>query len=240
MTFFIPFGSKNDIKDLAPVIRNTNVIGAIFNEKNSVTDLPETKCFWLVTDIANNKTAFVIYSWETQPSQSAISFNDAYNGVCCEIDVKKLESQIDRYNNPKITKKDDYYFRFRITVPEGVSTDSIIKKNTPANSFLQSTLATTYIVDFRFNDIRSLPEEVNSIVVEKDNDFVAVSKLHFLLMTKAHVDVETGAKDVSIRELELNTWDSYVEKRFDTKGIVAYHEKKSIAENIRRWDFLRS
>lgn len=238
MTFFIPFGSKSDIKDLSSLIHNTNVIGVIFNEKYSVTDLPDTKCFWPVTDIANDKTAFIIYSWESHAGQSAISFKDAYNGVCCEIDVNKLESQIDSYNNPNVTKKDDYYFRFRIKVPDSDSLDAIIKKYVPADSFLQSTFATTYIVDFRFNDIRSLPEGVNSAVIEKDNDFVAINKLHFLLMTKAHVDVETGTKDVSIRELELNTWDSYVENRFDTKDIVAYHEKVvGQSQNIRRWEF---
>lgn len=103
---------------------------------------------------------------------------------------------------------------------------------------MQSTLATTYIVDFRFDDLRSLPEAISNKIISTNTDFVPVSKLHFLLMTKAHVDVETGARDISLRELENATWDNYIDKKFDTKDVVAYHcAEKKIDKSIKQWEF---
>ena len=235
--FYVPFGTKTDISDLATSINRSNASGAIFNEKYSVTDLPETKCLWPVQDEVKNETAFVIYSWSTLQSDSAVSIREATNGqgIYVDIDPKKVESEVDRLGNKKVTKKDKFYFRFRVNIPDATTSEALVRKYTPANTFLQSTFATTYIVDFRINDLRSLPDFVSSVVIQRGNNFVKISKLHFLLMTKAYVDVEAGTEALSIRELELNTWDDYVGRKFDTEDVVAYHCAKK--EEIRKWEF---
>ena len=173
--FFIPFGTKNEVRDLADLISNANTIGAIFNEKYSVTDLSDTK-LWLVQDESKGNTVFAIYKWQSFESESAVRIREVENhqGLCIDIDPKKIESEVDRLGGPKVTKTDDFYFRFRVKLPTLTGSDALVRKYTPANTFLQSTFATTYIVDFRLNDNRSLPEGISSAI----SDFVAITKLH--------------------------------------------------------------
>ena len=160
-------------------------------------------------------------------------------GATVEIDADKIVEHINNIKAKKFQDTDNLYFRFRVEIPEPVQKDTIVRKYSPPNSFLQSTWATTYIVDFRFDDLRSLPEEISSKTITQKTEFVPVTKLHFLLMTKAHVDVETGARDLTLRELEENTWDEYIDKRFETKDVVAYHcaVKQKEGKPIYQWEF---
>lgn len=234
--FYLPFGKKSDVRDLGSLISNTNAIGAIFNEKYSVTDLSDTK-LWPVRDELQGKTVFVVYKWPPSENDSAIIVRDYkdYGGLCVDIDTKKIESEVDRLNSPMVKKTDAFYFRFRVSLPTIDESDALVRKYTPANTFLQSTFATTYIVDFRLNDNRSLPGSISSAILQKSSDFVGINKLHFFLMTKAFVDVETGTNELIIRELELNTWDDYIERKFETKDIVAYH--CAVKNEIKQWEF---
>lgn len=239
--YYIPF-SKADVEDLSVKINNSKAIGAIFNEKYSVTDIPGTKRFWPVSNENAQTNAFVIYSWDKADSDSAVTNEDCSDGtgVCIKIDVEKIIQQIKNLQNSRVSIEDKFYFRFRVKIPDPKQVDTIVRKYTPPNSFLQSTLATTYIVDFRFDDLRSLPDSISDMIVQTCNEFVNVSKLHFFLMTKAHVDVETGARDISLRELEDKTWDEYIDRRFETKDIVAFHcaeKKKAEGKAIRQWEF---
>lgn len=240
--FYIPFGSPSEISDLAPVINKSKIIGAIFNEKFSITDLPNTDHFWPVKDESQGEPAFIIYAWGINPTQSAVKVTkqSGIDGSLITIDADTISRQIDDFNNPNVKKECDFYFRFRIALSDSEINSSIVRSYKPKNTFLQSTFATTYIVDFRFNDIRSLPDDISSTIIKTGNSFVDVTKLHFFLMTKAHVDVETGDKDNSLRELELNVWDDYVAKKFETKDIVAYHCSKTPGKPdtfISQWEF---
>ena len=242
--YYIPF-AKASVEDLSSKINKAKAIGAIFNEKYSVIDMPGTNRFWPVqdeTEHANVKKAFVIYAWSNSGSDGAVTTVDCADssGVCIEIDVVKIMQQIDNLQNSRVSKDDKFYFRFRVKIPDPKQADTIVRKYTPPNSFLQSTLATTYIVDFRFDDLRSLPERISDKIAQTCNEFVNVSKLHFFLMTKAHVDVETGARDISLRELEDKTWDEYIDERFETKDVVAFHcaeKQKKDEKPIRQWEF---
>lgn len=241
--YYIPFTeeSAKSVEDLSLKINNSKAIGAIFNEKYSVTDIPESNRFWPIKD-ANNSIAFVVYSWKGVSSDSAVQIvqSDYEDGVCLEIDVDKIRQQVASIPNAQFTENDVFYFRFRVKIPDPKQNNTIVRKYTPQNSFLQSTLATTYIVDFRFDDLRSLPEAISSKIITSGTDFVPVSKLHFLMMTKAHVDVETGARDISLRELEYKTWDNYIGNKFDTKDVVAYHCAEKVKNDhppIKQWEF---
>ena len=240
--YYVPF-AKASVEDLSSKINNAKAIGAIFNEKYSVLDMPNTNRFWPVQDETEHaKVTFVIYAWGNDGKDSAVAAVNCTDdsGVCIEIDVEKIVQQIVSLKNSRVSEEEKFYFRFRVKIPDPKRADTIVRKYTPPNSFLQSTLATTYIVDFRFDDLRSLPESISDKIARTGNEFVEVSKLHFFLMTKAHVDVETGARDISLRELEDRTWDEYIDNRFVTKDIVAFHcaEKKQREEKpIRQWEF---
>lgn len=236
LTLYIPF-KKADVKDLTDNIRDSKTMSAIFNESYSIVDLSNTVHFWPVRN-STGDTVFYIYSWEKSPETSAVSIqpinaSTEHEGTIFKINTSAILAQFSALDGVDTTKKNDLYFRFRVTIPNTVARDTIVRKYTPRDSFLQSTLATTYIVDFRFDDLRSLPSSITESMQTQKFEFTPVSKLHFFLMTKAHVDVETGPQAITIRELEENTWDDYISKRFDTRDIVAYHykaEKKPICQ----------
>lgn len=237
--FYVPFGGGK-IEDLSKTVSNSKLISAIFNEKYSVTDSEEMRYFKEVKD-SDGKIAFVIYSWDTC-SDSAVKLTTCTGpGTVVEIDSDKIVDQIGNISiNKNFSDTDKFYFRFRVPVPSSGKEDTIISKYSPPNSFLQSTWSTTYIIDFRFNDLRSLSEEISVKTITQRTAFVHITKLHFLLMTKAHVDVETGAPNSTLRELEENTWDEYVGKKFETKDIVAYHcseKRKEDEKPILQWEF---
>lgn len=237
--FYMPFVDAK-INDLSNTIKESKSISAIFNEKYSVVDSSDTNRFWPVLDV-NNNAVFVIYSWEKQ-TDSAVNYRHENNGTIVEIDTEKILRQINDISIQHVSKEKKYYFRFRVQIPEPKQEGTIVRRYSPTNSFLQSTWATTYIVDFRFNDLRSLPEHVSEMTTTQETEFVPITKLHFFLMTKAHVDVETGARDITLRELEENTWDEYIDRKFDTKDIVAYHCSEKQAKDkkkppINQWEF---
>lgn len=238
--YYIPFEGVA-VEDLSLKINNSKAIGAIFNEKYSVVDFSGSNRFWPIQNDADRKVAFVIYSWKDDTDDAIKVVDSGYkNGVCLEINVDKIVQQIDNVPNAQFTKEDVFYFRFRVRIPDPKQTNTIVRRYTPPNSFLQSTLATTYIVDFRFDDLRSLPDAISSKIITPNTNFVPISKLHFLLMTKAHVDVETGARDISLRELEDETWDDYIDKKFGTKDVVAYHcavKRNAEQPPIKQWEF---
>lgn len=237
--YYIPFANAQ-VDDLSLLINNSKIIGAIFNEKYSTLDIPGKNRFWPVQN-DTGKNSFVIYSWKGNGKLRAVEFVPYENtGGLLEIDVKSVIDQIEGIPCASFSKNDCFYFRFRVNIPNPKQHDTIVREYTPPNSFLQSTLATTYIVDFRFNDLRSLPDSIIDELTPRNHEFVHVKKLHFLLMTKAHVDVETGVRDFSLRELEEKTWDEYIQDKFETKDIVAYHcaeKRKEDEPPIKQWEF---
>ena len=245
--YYIPFKvsiSNAEISDLSKQIQSSKTIGAIFNETLSVIDEPGSRYFWPVKDasISENPLKFVLYQWD---DDSVVTVNSALSdeGTCLEIDVEKFKNKIASavHAGMSISEKDPYYFRFRVNIPSPSQNNTIVRRYKPPNNFLQSTLITTYIIDFRLNDTRSLSNKINDQIKHPNNALVDISKLHFLLMTKAHIDVETGEKNISLRELESNTWDDYIDHKFEIKDIVAFHcsEKPKDGKTLvsAQWEF---
>ena len=131
------------------------------------------------------------------------------------------------------------YFRFRIKGP-GVS--SLVQKYDSKDSPLNSAFSRVEIVDFRFNDYRTLPDCANNHVEAKYSSFrLNTLQAHFLLMADSGVDVDSGVTLKEKRLLEGGLWDDYLKvghsasesKKFgrfgadsDFSNLVAWHWKK--------------
>lgn len=79
------------------------------------------------------------------------------------------------------------------------------------------------MIDFRFHNVRSLHKTLIERFSQADTKVVAVSSLHFLLITKAYIDVDInniGFK--GIRKIEKGVWEDYVNQN-DTEDLLAYH-----------------
>lgn len=88
--------------------------------------------------------------------------------------------------------------------------------------FLQSAFSVSEAIDFRFNDYRSLPSSLLEEVRGKSN--YNISKVHFLLVTEADVDLQFSSITPTARELESHVWNKYYKRLFNSK-VVAYHWK---------------
>lgn len=88
------------------------------------------------------------------------------------------------------------------------------------------------MIDFRYNNVRSLDRTLIEQFYRTGNKRIQVKSLHFLLMTKAYIDVESQTIS-SVRKLETNVWSDYIcdDKKRNLEDIVAYHHSFKPKQN---------
>lgn len=209
--FYIPFEiGKEDIVDLGCKLTQSKILNAIFNENYCVTDIGNQQKHWLVKD-SESSTAKVVFDLSLLKGNN-YAVQKIYGGTLVTIDSSNVMNYSGADNNR------DFYMRFRIRCDAA----SFIREFKPKKSFLQSTIASTYIIDFRFNNLRSLDSDLIENAQSKNHEFIYFTKLHFFLMTKADIEVDGNSCP---RELEEDIWQNYVDNR-DTADVVAYHSSK--------------
>ena len=221
---FIPFPvDKSSLCDLGQKLTESRMLNAVFNENYSIEDIPLSK-HWRVKD-EKGTPLFYLYTLDMDQDIQLSSFG---GGTILSIPTRNIILN----GSPS-----QYYLRFRINGP--AMAGRLIRLYQPKNSWLQSTVSTMHTVNFRFNYRRSLSLSLIEKFHEGQNGMVKIKALHFLLMTRAHIDVVTGQPSSSMRELEEGLWDNYVGDQ-DTSDIVAYHCKKKAEnqqEDIGDWEF---
>jgi hypothetical protein len=217
MGFYVPFSiNKDNISDLGEVLSNSKeVLNAVFNETYILKDHNKQKQVKVLDE--NDDIQFVIYSLAVS---SNVTIKEEFDGSIIKIYTKdmNIDSQI------------KYYFRFRIT---SNNLESFIKKRQSSNWLLQSATSSNYFIDFRFNDRRSLDSSLLEYMdnIEKLGTVVGINKIHFLLLTRADVDLFTNTFIKTFtgeRQLEKHIWKKYLEYE-PNNIIVANHWK--FAEN---------
>lgn len=200
---FIPFEiTKDDIEDLGIVLKDKDVLDAVFNGNYTVVNSTISKQFEVKVV---NAPDFNVYELS---KSNDINVEKNYMGTLIEINI----------NFTKNPKNKIYYFRLRV---KSKLLLQILKKYEPSNVFLQSAVSYTRALNFRFNDVRTLDR---SLIENMDNEGkFNIEKLHFLLLTKADTDIASMSYS-SERELEKGIWDKYVGFKLK-KNIVAYHWK---------------
>lgn len=217
--FFLPFEiceSKKThyIEDLGCKFSQTELVDAVFNESFATTIAANKKT--IKVESANeslqeeNRERFYIYQLDIEHDMHLESFAD---GTIVSINTDNIINSVTEENAT-------YYLRFRIrNHPLGF----LIHKYVAPSRVLQSLFNTTYMIDFRFHNVRSLHKTLIERFNQKDTKVVAITSLHFLLMTKAYIDVDINNKDFKgIRKIEKGVWQTYVNSN-DTEDLLAYH-----------------
>lgn len=224
---YCPFSlDKKQVFDLYDVLisSQSRVLGAVFNEKCKVTST-DSKPYASVEFLGGSNDSFTLCK-----IANSISIEDTPDDVPgCFV----------RIALPGNLPDGALYFRFRIKGP-GVS--SLVQKHDSKDSPLNSAFSRVEIVDFRFNDYRTLPDCANNHVEAKYSSFrLNTLQAHFLLMADSGVDVDSGVTLKEKRLLEGGLWDDYLKvgqsasesKRFgrlgadsDFSNLVAWHWKK--------------
>lgn len=213
--FFLPLridekNKKEYIEDLGRKFKDTSLVDAVFNENYQTTISADSKTIDVHGQREKEEDSFKIYQLDIEHDISLSHFD---TGTILTIKTDKII-----YRREATDKNDTYYFRFRV---KGIPMDFLIHKYSPPHFVLQSLFHTTCMVDFRYHNIRSLENSLIEKFYEKSHHIVHVESLHFLLMTKAYMDVSSNSFN-SVRKIEYQVWRDYVNGH-DTKDLVAYH-----------------
>lgn len=227
----VPFEvQKDEIFDLGAALRNVSVLDAVFNENYGCEALGGPQGKWaIVVEYIDGKPVdkFALYNLSKENNISLNSSGE--NGKKKSVIIIDIPNDI-----PERVKDKDVYIRFRLRTPQ---LSTIIRTYSRPMEKIRGVFSKNYVIDFRYNDARSFsPDELEKL--HDTSRFVLTDTIHFLLMSKAYVDVSVGSSDVQGRELESNVWDSYVNMpksnknptdTLDTTDVVAYHvSRKSV------------
>lgn len=193
---YCPFNlDRKQVLDLYDVLisSQSRVLGAVFNEKCKVTST-DSKPYTSVEFLGGSNDSFTLCK-----TSNSITIDKAPEDVPgCFIRIDLSDDLPDGA----------LYFRFRIKGP-GVS--SLLQKYDSKDSPFNSAFSRVEIVDFRFNDYRTLPDCVNNRVEAQHRSFrLNVMQAHFLLMVDSGVDVDSGVTLKDKRLLEEGLWDDYL------------------------------
>lgn len=218
--FFIPdiTITNDDIEDLgASITGNILLLNAVFNENvNLKKDF--AKNYATVTIVAKDKAVPVEdFTVAIFNDKEYYSLEEKYGGKILKIHTKGHSGR--------------FYLRFRLKKESLFYPIHLVKPN---DSIFQSALTLDEIIDFRFNEVRGLPEKLFADISNNSNKdkYFNIKKIHFLYICSSKEEFVLGHQDfTSCRLLENDIWESYVDG-LDIGGekFVAYHWKEK-AEN---------
>ena len=223
LKIFLPFNVAGNtigdhIEDLGIRLQNGNILDALFN--NNYRIINQNEKYFRAENLYDKTDKFTVYCPDIEKDIELEPFSA---GDMVEVGTTII---INTANIVLATKDYDVkkcYLRLRI---KNHDLGFLIHRYSLPNTALQNILKTTYMVDFRYNNTRSLSK---SLIEEMRNSKCAipqVKELHFLLITKAYVNVSETAFS-RVRMIEHNVWAQYVadneKEERDTTELVAYH-----------------
>lgn len=193
------------IEDIGGKLMDKRVLTAVFNEAYDFKTQPFGKFFSV---FQNDTPKFNIYMLDVE---NDIKIENKFNGTIVKFNYKI-------FNGSSTT-----YYRFRIK-EQFVKELSYVYK--PSNSFLESAYSSIEIVDFRVNDTRNL--DVSLIEEMNNNGKFNIGLVHYFVMRNVKDEYIVSNQILnSVRQLEDNTWTSYVgDTDYFYDKTFAYHLKK--------------
>ena len=248
---YIPFLiKKENLADLCGCLAaNTDLLGAVFNEPYTSAARSREMKKTDVLEGKERKTKFTLYSLDFTSNDVELS-PYKQKGTFLDFNIGNIIG-----SSNTVDSCDEYYFRFRIESP---ALKKCVREYQAPNRYFETLVNSTYMVDMRFNNTRSLDHSlVQELTAQNGWMLAPINSLHFLLMAKVDVDVEKNFD--SARVLEEKIWNGYVnlpkqsgEKSTEvqtelrtTEDIIAYHTSVkgkdkvdgSGKENIGSWEF---
>ncbi|RLM18753.1 hypothetical protein BIY29_17745 [Brenneria alni] len=122
----------------------------------------------------------------------------------------------------------DGYFRFRLIL-NPLSKKALSTYYIPSDSFMLTTEESIEIIDFRVNEIRNTPKNVNSLLKSGD----VLKKVHFFLIREVKSEyVMSDTKYHRSRLLEGDLWQAYLQSQYvkpikNVPKMLIFHWKSS-------------
>lgn len=206
---FIPFKIKEDrFKDLSNIlIKDENLLDAIFNKSlscNSIESIPPYE----VKDEDENlefKILKLAKIW---------TFNSLEEGTHIEFSL----------SNSLLNEKKNLYIRFRVLLNEDNNFSEDIDE---ADSIIKSSYKSEELVEFRINELRNLPSQLQRNLRKEKNE-IRLKQIHYFLVRSNDASLELSHEAYKrCRSVELDIWAEYIKdvgcNLTDSKRILSYH-----------------
>lgn len=196
----------------------------VFNENLTIASKP-TKSYHLVKN-EDESLLFLLYELS---NENIVDINYSRdNGYT----VIKIANNLETIP-PKTAK--NIYVRFRILLND-VHAFSI--QRNVSNDWFQSAFSSSYMFDFRLNDVRELDKKVSEKLKHDHYEMAKLNKVHFFYMADADEVVENGSSmKLDSRLLETQRWHSYFGNNVQlNRENLAHHWKKCILKTVRKDD----
>lgn len=214
ISFYCPFKvDLEDFEDLSKIMKDIDVTSAIFNENCTVETTRDYRYDIIKTQHDGKDDNFYLCSFESE----ALSFTPRNEGT-------EIHFSLNQEN------KDDkpIYMRFRIKSQglKGIATPSKAR-----DRLLTSAFTKEGVIDFRFNDYRTMNRSLWRTADGTKDSHVDLSgmQVHFLLMTKANVNVKHWSDLKEVRPLEKNIWKSYLPNGSSQSNVKTSTESTEVA-----------
>ncbi|MDK0862298.1 hypothetical protein P5F16_01120 [Clostridium perfringens] len=218
---FIPFKKINidDIEDLGIRMKdNRKLINGIFNDDCEIRHNCSEDGFTVKRKNEEIKIHTLDYEYQKNLSIEVISEG-------CIIAIKTSED--------KSSNEEKAYYRFRIS---GKSINEFGRNLKSRDNILKTYSESNHIIDFRVNEKRALPENLN-MLLQKNNQF-KIKTIHFLLLMDINYKLACTGLDYTMRALEDKLWEEYLDDKYETGCLVGYHWKESNDNGIENFNSL--
>lgn len=207
INFYLPFDKETLIyepKLSSKVCNNDDLISAVFNcpvqQKTPVTANGYCDVDF-VRDVDNNIRFFTNLDISTSTENEGVKIKAESQDLLKKGCVISFFSSIFSHD-----EKRDSYFRFRIQLTKK-DVDSIKTVDRPTYSAVTNNHEVTETVDFRINEIRNLPANVQRHI----NKVKCVQKLHFFLIRESRAEYKISHTNYKrCRILENDLWENYI------------------------------
>ncbi len=194
----------------------------VFNDNLTIASTP-TKSYHII----RNSSESILYLLYELSNENIVDIDyNQDNGYTVIKIANNLESI-----TPNMVK--NIYVRFRILLDDVHA--FAIQRNV-SNDWFQSAFSSSYMFDFRLNDVRELDKKVSEKLKHDHYDMAKLNKVHFFYMADADEVVENGSSmKLDSRLLETQRWHSYFGNNVQlNRENLAHHWKKCVLKTVQK------
>ncbi|NCO04299.1 MAG: hypothetical protein GW903_08925 [Alphaproteobacteria bacterium] len=225
LNIYIPYKlNEDDIFDLGSLFKNDEIAVGVFNEKlkPSISNLHVDLIKEHTEDFFTR--VFQFAQINNRFDAKEISIANKGNGTVITICSNALKRGLRGYK-----KENPLYFRLRLKLPRTVP---FLKERHPVDRFFQSGFDALEYIDFRVNQKRSMPDDIEREMYDDGNSPLKLQRVDFLLVTDIAADIVGDSTNFhKNRVLEKELWGEYIScVRVIEKGMVIYHNRKKASD----------
>jgi hypothetical protein len=225
---YLPFRIKDsDVTDLSPMLKEAAIATGIFNTHLTAANSSDNNSSISLSDSTTGKFFAVVHSFASNGNtldESELKVKECNGGSIIEI----TRAAIARASKGLETDQPSYYrIRLRLT---GAASCAFVKTITPTDKTLLSGFDSTEYIDFRLNQARNLPDQIQRIMADAWRGSTPnFKRVDFLLVMGVAADLVGGHEIQKHRLLEADLWKNYLgrgDSNVLPEGMVIYHWRK--------------